>query len=164
MKKLILILSIFLISFKGGDTQKFKVLDTFILGESTVETISDIVDTSNTITVYDDSIRIDTIVCDSFLYKKDNVKINLIFINNKLFSVRYFPPNDELFLKYEKYLNRNLTKKFVYKIWFYGDADLQKTKNTVLVEYDMVGHFVDTYIHYDFGMVIKYPKYKKTVN
>lgn len=161
MKYLIVIL--LLLNLNNKYT-KFKVLDKFILGESTIETISSFVDTSNIITVYDDDIRIDSLEYDKFLYDEKIVKIKLIFINNKLFSVRYFPPNEEMFYKYVNYLNKNLSLKFKYKIWFYGKFDLINTKNTVLVEYDMIDNFVDTYIHYDFGMVLKYPKYKKIIN
>jgi len=159
--KYLIILSFFFLS--ENYVQKLEILDNLILGESTIQSVSEYVDTSNIKSIYDNGIKIDTINSNNYYYKKTIVKVQLVFLNNKLFSVRYFPPNDDMYYKYEKYLNKNYKNKFAYKIWFYGVFDLKNTNNCILVEYDMVENFVDTFIHYDFGLAIRYPQYNKII-
>lgn len=152
MKKLLVILFILVSNTLCANDIAYKVLDVFILGDS-IQNVLPLVKVDSLITQYDNDNKLDKVIVNNFYFNKNSVKIVLLFVNNRLYGVRYYPINDKEFYKYLNYLDRICKIYSRYRIWNYY--------NRILIEYDMIEKgFVDTYKHYDVNMVLKYPDYK----
>ena len=152
MKKILLILLILISNTLYSSELIYKVLDAFVLGDS-IENVLPLIKVDSLLTQFDNDNKLDKIVVNNFYFNKNYVKIVLLFVNDRLYGVRYYPINDKEFYKYLKYLDRICKVYSRYKVWNYYDK--------ILIEYDLIEKFfIDTYKHYDADMVLKYPDYK----
>lgn len=150
MKKILLILLILISNTLYSSEMIYRVLDVFVLGDS-IENVLPLIKVDSLITQYDNDNKLDKVVVNDFYFNKNSVKVVLLFVNNRLYGVRYYPINDKEFYKYLKYLDRIFKVYSRYKIWNYYDR--------ILIEYDMIEKgFIDTFKHYDVDMILKYPK------
>lgn len=170
--KYILLLLVFFCS-ANIYSQDIKILDEFILGKDSIESISRKIKI-NELNIYTQNfgnLILQKITYDKFNYKANKNKIILILVNNKLYSIRFYPKTDDLYLKYLNYLNTN------YKIYDIKDRKIKipNDKNfnnkiwvhtKVLIEFDDMQYddidnkYIQSFIHYDVKLLVKYPDYK----
>lgn len=75
----------------------------------------------------------------------------LVLVDNTLYSVRYYPRTDKRIEKYMTFLDTKYNTYFSKQIWF---------NQFIEIEYDVDGNENESFIHYDSGLLKKYPQYK----
>jgi hypothetical protein len=153
MKKILLLLIITLSlvgrSYSQIDLKSKTVLNNFILGYDTEESLKkkgiEIIDGVNSEMFGDiQKIRID----ENFYQQQSNVVV-LTLINNELFSVRYFPLKEKRIEKHFEILNKKYTTRYTRQEWY---------NENIQIDYDPNGE-EESFVYYDIKILKKYPNY-----
>ncbi len=153
MKKILLLLVLaftFATGYSQVDAKQKTVLGKFILGYDSMESLKlKDVDVNESNSTEFDNGHVVVAVLDEYTYKKF---IFLVFIDNTLYSVRYYPLKDSRVEKYFDFLDKNYQIDFMIQQW---------SNNYVLVIYDPDGEDdKESFVHYDKAMYEKYEKFR----
>lgn len=156
MRRLFTLLLLVNISLLGySQSMKSRtVLNKFVLGYDSERSLSDKVgfDELSVYYEYDGKAELSKITIDQYQYKMGVVKVELILINDELYSVRYYPNNDRAFQRYVKYLNTEFNiLGYVRQSWF---------NEVVEINYEIDGNYNESFVHYYIPLLKKYPQYK----
>lgn len=191
MKKLLLFLLFFLLilTLSAQDNQR-TVLYNYNLGVDTYQSIQDKVNFSDfdSYFEYDGKAEVAVITCFDYFYRLKDAKLTFKFVNDVLYSVRYYPHvlnyNNEIKLLQSQLLKNEISEKEYYKSIFKlkqkdqtSDENLSKyitilnTKykiryynqewynDNVIIRYELIDN-EESFIHYDSKLLKKYPDYE----
>lgn len=151
MKKFLLVLVVLLYSvtvFSQIDAKSKTVLNDFILGYDSEQSLIKKgieINESNRTLFNDDKVK--TVRLNEYFYGKDVV---LVFVDNTLYSVRYYVYNNNQYERYIKKLNLKYT---------INETNVEWCNKYLLIKYDMGEDDVpESFIHYDVSLLIKYPQ------
>ena len=154
MKKLLIILILLVcatpIFAQHYHIKEKTVLNEFVLGFDTEKSLADKgieIDELNKIVMDDVTI----IRIKEYQYRINISTVVLVLVNNHLFSVRYYPRTDKRIVKYMTFLDTKYNTYFNKQAWF---------NQFVEIEYDVDGNEDESFVHYDSGLLKKYPQYK----
>lgn len=155
MKKKVIISVIFVLILNLLYSQNLndrRVLDRFILGIDNEKSICDKanIDELNIYYEYDGKFEIAVITIKDYFYKSHRCEIVLILIDDKLYSLRYYPITDKMLYKYEDILYSKYNSYTIKQEWF---------NKHIYIKKDIDANFNESYIHYDIQLMKNYPQY-----
>jgi hypothetical protein len=161
MKKIL-----FLVVFLGITNSVFsqfyyesKVLNLFFVGFDTEWQLKQKADLSE-LNVYSDNMNgheVKRIILNDYMYKNKSCKVVLFLVDDVLYGVQYYPLRDKPFEKYVKLLNGKYDKT---TSWKNDSGEVEWSNNSLLILQKLTGDYTDYFVHYNKGMLIKYPQYK----
>lgn len=160
MKKtlILLVFLLFTILAFGQHYSESKVLNKFYIGFDTEKNVKkdlnyDELQEYN----FSDVDNLKLIRLNGYIYKNQSCDIVMLFVNDILYGIQYYPKKDNRILNYISNLNKN------YKIeigWKNPLSEVVWSNNSLIIYKEMTANYEEYFIHYNKDMLLKYPKYK----